>query len=247
MNTLYYYKRTMLILVMTALIGLHCGNPAHEEAEGEGTETVETEAYTSEEEFTDLIDEEMSKWRNFKTDTISDLWKVADGVLELEGRGGGDIVTRDTYQNFDLELEWKISEGGNSGLFFHVIEQEDLGAVWHSGPEFQLLDNERHKDAQIAMHRAGDNYDLHSSSEEPVKPAEEWNSSRLVVNEGQVAHYMNGIKVVEYQLGDEDWTERYEKSKFADKPMYGQAGSGHIALQDHGDKVWFRNIRIKKL
>ncbi len=243
--TINFSPRLLVIIVFIAsLCSVFCGSSTSQ-SESKKVEVPEHEEASS--GVIELIDEDLSKWRNFKTDTLSGMWQVSEGILELTGKGGGDIVTKDQFTNFVLELEWKISEGGNSGIFFHVVENEDLGAVWHSGPEVQILDNERHKDAKIHMHRAGDNYDLHACSEETVKPALEWNRVKLVVDNGHVEQWLNGTKVVEYQLGDEDWTERYEKSKFADKPMYGKAGKGHIALQDHGDQVWFRNIQIEEI
>lgn len=189
----------------------------------------------------------LEKWRNYLQDTISNKWELQDGALTLNGKGGGDIVTRDIYENFELKLEWKISEKGNSGVFFHVAESDTLKAVYWSGPEMQVLDNERHPDARIPMHRASDNYDLHACSKETVKKAGEWNTVRLIVNNKHVEHWLNGEMVVSYDLQSPDWETRFKKSKFKNWPMYGRAGKGHIALQDHGDKVWFKNIEIKKL
>ena len=168
-------------------------------------------------------------------------------MLTLTGAGGGDLITKEEFDNFAFEMEWKISEGGNSGLMFHVAEADTLGATYHTGPEYQLLDNERHPDAKIEKHRAGDNYDLQKSTVETVKPAGEWNETRLVVNNGVVEHYLNGEKVVEYELWTPEWEEMVANSKFVDFPAYGLAKEGHIALQDHGDEVSFRNIRVKEL
>lgn len=209
------------------------------------TASAEDSVQASTNDWTDLMS--LDKWRNYKADTISDSWQIEDGVLTLAGSGGGDIVTKEQYDNFELELDWRISEGGNSGLFFNVVEADSLGPAWHSGPEYQLLDNERHQDAQIRKHRSGDNYDVQASSSETVKPAGEWNTTRLVVSGDQVEHYLNGEKVVEYQLGSTAWQDSVANSKFADLPMYGKAEQGHIGLQDHGDQVWFRNIRIRRM
>lgn len=189
----------------------------------------------------------LDMWRNFKSDGINPQWTLEDGVLSLTGKKGGDIITKDQYKDFELELEWKISENGNSGIFFHVAEADSLDKVYHSGPEIQVLDNDGHKDGQIHMHRAGDNYDLQACSVETVKAVGEWNQFRLLVNKGHVEHWLNGTKVVEYQLQSPEWEEQYKKSKFTKWPAYGRAGKGHIALQDHGDQVWFRNIRVKAL
>ena len=213
------------------------------------SEEVTTEAEPAMEETTsDWQDlSSLDAWRNYKADTLSDKWTIENGTLMLTGSGGGTIVTKEEYDNFELEMDWKISEGGNSGLFFNVIESDDLGPAWHSGPEYQLLDNERHGDAKIRKHRTGDNYDVQQSTVETVKPAGEWNTTRLVVNGDQVEHYLNGEKVVEYELGSQAWQDSVANSKFGELPMYGKADKGRIALQDHGDQVWFRNIRIREI
>lgn len=238
-------QRILLILSglgLTIFTACSSGGSSTEEATAEAEPAVEE---TATNEWQDLST--LDAWRNYKADTLSDKWQMEDGAIMLTGSGGGTIVTKEEYDNFELEMEWKISEGGNSGLFFNVIESEEVGPAWHSGPEYQLLDNERHQDAQIRKHRAGDNYDVQQSTVETVKPAGEWNTTRLVVNGDQVEHYLNGEKVVEYELGSQAWQDSVAASKFAELPMYGRADMGHIALQDHGDQVWFRNIRIREL
>lgn len=232
---------TFVIAVFTA-----CNSNPEQVAATEDVELIDDAAATEEDgEWTDLTS--LDDWRNFKADTIGAAWKLQGGVLTLAGKGGGDLITQEEYENFELDMDWKISEGGNSGLMFHVAEADTLGATYHTGPEYQLLDNERHPDAKIEKHRAGDNYDLQKSTVETVKPAGEWNTTRLVVNNGMVEHYLNGEKVVEYELWTPEWEEMVANSKFAQFPAYGLAKTGHIALQDHGDEVSFRNIRVKRL
>lgn len=189
----------------------------------------------------------LDQWRNFKSETLKPQWKLDEGAIYLTEKGGGDIVTKKEYENFELQLEWRISEGGNSGIMFHVLENDQVKTPWNSGPEMQVLDNAKHPDAKIKTHRAGDNYDLQSSSEETVKPAMQWNKAKLIVNQGKVEHWLNGKKVVEYQLGSPEWEAQFQKSKFKSLPFYGKGKKGHIALQDHGDKVWFRKIKIREL
>jgi hypothetical protein len=233
-----------LFLMLTGIVA-SCGPSQTEQTNEEPAETTTNNQMEPQEDNWQTLG--LDQFRNFKSDGLNPQWVEQDGAIHLVEQGGGDIVTKEQFTNFALELEWKISEGGNSGIFFHVSEAEDLKYVWHSGPEYQVLDNERHADAKIDKHRAGDNYDLQAVSEETVKPAGEWNQTKLVVNQGNVEHWLNGKMVVNYQLGSPEWEEQYKNSKFKDMPMYGQAGTGHIALQDHGDKVWFRNVRIKKL
>ena len=236
---------TKLLIFGLAICGLAACTSGSETTNDETEPVAVEETATANNDWQDLMS--MDKWRNFKSNTTSDVWKIEDGMLTLTGKEGGDLITRDEYENFELEMDWKISEGGNSGLMFHVVEADSLGATYHSGPEYQLLDNERHPDAKIEKHRAGDNYDLQKSTVETVKPAGEWNQTRLIVNDGKVEHYLNGQKVVEYELWTPEWEEMVANSKFAKFPAYGQAKSGHIALQDHGDEVSFRNIRVRRL
>ena len=193
---------------------------------------------------------DIEHWRGFKKDTVPAAWTIEDGAIVLSGKGGGDIITRDKYENFELVLDWKISEGGNSGIFFNVAEDPKFNYTFQTGPEMQIIDNERHPDAKAGKNKnrqAGANYDLHPLSEPAVKPAGEYNSVRLVVNKGHVEHYLNGKKVVEYTLWSPEWEKMVRESKFADMEEYGRYKSGHIALQDHGDKVWFKNIKIRPL
>ncbi|WP_224996289.1 DUF1080 domain-containing protein [Cesiribacter sp. SM1] len=194
--------------------------------------------------------ENMEHWRGFKKEEVPDAWQVEDGAIVLSGEGGGDIVTRNEYQDFELVLDWKISEGGNSGIFFNVSEDPRFDYTWQTGPEMQIIDDEKHPDAKQGKdgnRQAGSNYDLHPLSTAAVKPVGEYNTSRLVVNDGHVEQYLNGTKVVEYTLWSPEWENLVKGSKFASMPDYGRYKSGRIALQDHGDKVWFKNIKIRPL
>ena len=183
-------------------------------------------------------------WRGFKQDSLPDGWRIDDGVL-THTKGGGDIVTEKKYKDFVLELDWKIEEGGNSGIFFRVSEDHDY--VWLGGPEMQILDNEAHSDAMKPETSAGSNYALHAPIKDVTKPAGEWNHVQLVVEGSHVEHWLNGVKLLEYELWSEDWKKRVAASKFKDMPEYGLNKTGHIALQDHGDIVSFSNINIQIL
>lgn len=183
-------------------------------------------------------------WRGFRQALVPEGWRVEDGMLACVG-SGGDLVTEGEYESFVLELEWKIAPGGNSGIFFHVDEEHDT--VWQTGPEMQILDDELHPDGQDPRTSAGANYALHPAPRGVVRPAGEWNHARLVVDGDRVRHELNGELVCEYRLWSDAWRALVAASKFAGMPDYGMRKTGSIALQDHGDPVWFRNIRLLPL
>jgi cytochrome c len=192
-----------------------------------------------------LFDGESSAgWRGFRQETLPDGWEVQDGALVRSGPGG-DIVTEEQFTDFELSLEWKLEPGGNSGLFFHVTEDKDW--VWETGPEMQVLDNVLHADGANPATSAGANYALHAPAWDTTRPIGRWNRARLLVVGPHVEHWLNGEKLLEYELGSEDWTARVAASKFASMPEYGLRRTGHIALQDHGDRVAYRNIRIREI
>lgn len=198
----------------------------------------------------------MSGWHKYGNLPIGPAWKVADGAMYLDttakkagqGDNGGDIVSTDTFSNFHLKLEWKIAKNGNSGVMFYV--QEDTAKYkepWNTGPEMQVLDNDGHPDAKIPKHRAGDLYDLISSSKETVKQPGEWNRAEIKSVNGKLDLYLNGTNSVSTQLWDDNWKKLVAGSKFKAYPDFGTYKSGHIALQDHGNTVWFRNVMIRRL
>lgn len=182
-------------------------------------------------------------WRGYHMDSMPSGWQVVDGALTRVG-GGGDIITRDQFGDFELALEWKIAPGGNSGIMYRVTEEYD--ASYKSGPEMQVLDDSAHADGQDRLTSAGSNYALNAAPAGVVKRAGEWNAVRILVKGNHVEHWLNGQKVVEYELMSPDWETRVKQSKFAEWPGYGRAARGHIALQDHGDGVAYRNIKIRE-
>ena len=185
-------------------------------------------------------------WRGYRQADLPAGWQMVDGALTRMGPGG-DIVSREEFQNFELELDWKIAPGGNSGVFFHVVEDSALNAVYLTGPEMQVLDNTGHADGKNPLTSAGSNFALHAPTRDVTRPVGEWNHARLVVNGQFVEHWLNGEQIVAYELGSDDWKRRVQASKFKDMPRYGTARRGHIALQDHGDWVAYRNIRIRRI
>jgi hypothetical protein len=170
---------------------------------------------------------------------------VADGALVRSGEKAGDIVTEQKFRNFDLVLDWRVGEGGNSGIFYRATEEGDY--IWQSAPEMQVLDDERHADGKSPLTSAGSNFALYEAPRGHVRPAGQWNTARILVNGNHVEHWLNGTKLLEYELGSAEWLGRVANSKFNTMPLYGKAAEGHIGLQDHGDRVEFRNIRIKAL
>ncbi len=190
-------------------------------------------------------------WHAYGKGTGTGRWKVADGAVyidtTLKGEGG-DLTTAEEYDNFDLKLEWKISANGNSGIIFNVNEDTaKYHNTYETGPEMQVLDNDGHSDGKITKHRAGDLYDLISCSKENVKPVGEWNDVEIKSKDGKLDFYLNGTNVVSTTMWDDNWKAMVAGSKFKTMPGFGTYKKGRIALQDHGNLVWYRNMRIKKL
>jgi hypothetical protein len=187
----------------------------------------------------------ISGWHNYKTPGAPVAgWSAVNGDLVRTG-AGGDLTTDKQYTNFELELEWKVEAGGNSGIIYRIDPASEVS--YTSGPEMQILDDTKHPDGKNPLTSAGANYALHAPPAGIVKPVGEWNAIRLIVNGNHVEHWLNGIKAVEYELGSPDWETRRQASKFATWTGYGRASRGYIALQDHGDRVSFRSIRIREL
>lgn len=176
-------------------------------------------------------------------------WSLKDGALYHDkGRGGGDIVTKEKFASFDLRFDWKIAEGGNSGVKYFVGEDGNPKNISALGPEYQILDDEKHRDASNPTHRAGALYDLIvANDKKKLKPVGEWNQSRIVVKGNHVEHWLNGAMVVTYELESEAFKALVAKSKYRNRADFAKTRPGHIAFQDHGDQVWYRDIRIKKL
>ncbi len=183
-------------------------------------------------------------WRGYRAERCPPGWQVVDGALTRVAEGG-DLLSVEEFQDFVLEFEWRLAPGGNSGVMFHVSEDHD--APWETGPEYQLLDDVVHPDGREPRTSAGANYAMHAPLERAARAAGEWNHSRLVVSGPHVEHWLNGREIVAYELWSEDWERRVSLCKWKDRPDYGRRKSGHIVLQDHGDAVAFRNLRIARL
>lgn len=184
-------------------------------------------------------------WTGLNGATIGDGWEVVDSNLVLTARGAGDLLTLDTFRDFELQLEWKISVKGNSGILYRVANGDQ--PVWMSGMEYQVLDHEAYPGLVNSSRTAGAVFDLYAPSAEVVNPVGQFNQTRIRVEGNNVEHWLNGHKIISYTLWSDDWTVRFDNSKFATYKDFGRIQQGHIALQDHGDQVSYRNIRIKEL
>ena len=185
-------------------------------------------------------------WRGYRVDSLPSAWAYdsTTGVL-TRTRFGGDIITRQQYTDFELELEWKVGTRGNSGIFYHATEETPV--IYENAAEMQVLDNTGHADGRSSLTSAGANYGLVAPVRDVTRPVGEWNRARLVVIGSHVEHWLNGVKLLEYELWTPAWTGKVAASKFSQWPRYGLARRGHIGLQEHGDVVSFRNIRIREI
>lgn len=186
----------------------------------------------------------MKGWHNFKKKGPVEGWKVVDGALLRVGQGG-DLVTDESFDNFEIKLDWRIATGGNSGVMFRVSEDEDY--PWRTGAEMQVLDNAEHPDGRNPKTSAGSDYALIAPPKDVTKPIGLFNEARIVCNGPHVEYWLNGLKTAEYEINSPEWKALVEASKFKDMPRYAQNKTGVIALQDHGDRVWYRNIKIRPL
>lgn len=187
-------------------------------------------------------------WKKFQGAEVSG-WKVIDGILNNSGVGsdhGGDIITVEQFADFELYLEWKIAPKSNSGIFIRV-QEGDTKKIYETAPEYQLLDDKGWPTKLDDSQYSGANYAMHKPVGAKVNPIDDWNTTRIVVNGGHVQHFLNGNKVVEYELWTNEWKELKSNCKWKDKPLYGMSKKGHIGLQDHGGLTQFRNIKIRKL
>lgn len=247
-----------LTIAVLAMAALACANEGGTHSINDTT-TVDNKTKPEEkkEEWISLLDEKGAVgWHKYGGGPIDSVWQVKNGELflstahkkETGAKGDWDIVTNDEYGNFELELEWKISQNGNSGIIFYIHEDKaKYRWPWQTGMEMQVLDNEGHPDAKYPKHRAGDLYDLIACSKETVKPYGEWNKVKIRSLNGKLDMYLNGTNVVSTTLWDDNWKSLVAGSKFKNAADFGTYKKGRIGLQDHGNDVWYRNIKIKNL
>lgn len=258
-------KIRLFVVTMNLIFGLSlinsCGQSSKQEkatAEVEQSSVNTLSNEEIEEGFVLLFDgKTFDGWRGYNRNHFPEQgWVIEDGMLRVEGSGGseaggagGDIIYHRKYKDFHLKLDWKVSPGGNSGILYLAQEIEDE-PIWKSAPEMQVLDNEeflKNYPDFSALQMAGSLYDLVPADPQNTKPAGEWNSVEIIVKEGIVVHKQNDVLVVECHIDSPDWEEKVAGSKFAPYPWFGKYEPGYIGLQDHGDDVWFKNIRIKEL
>lgn len=250
--------KSLILTLFIAVFSLSCkDSPQKSQKEMESERIAEAEAEKPPQEWTMLFDgSSLDGWKEYQKDKVSEHWKIEDKALVFyppENRQDGeihDLVTEEQFTDFILSLDWKISEGGNSGVMWGVNEDAEYKKPYHTGPEIQVLDNERHPDAKAGKtHQAGALYDMEAPSEDVTKPAGEWNTMVITVDnrEKRGSVTLNGTEVTTFPVGNEIWSTMVSKSKFADWDGFGKFIQGKIVLQDHGDKVWYRDIKIKEL
>ncbi|TCO08911.1 3-keto-disaccharide hydrolase [Natronoflexus pectinivorans] len=255
-------KRLFLGLTMVGIVLLSaCGSGASRQEAKEAPLNALTEQEKAEGWILLFDGETFDGWRGYGREDIPSAWIIEDDAIKIQGSGageaghedGGDIIFDQQFQNFELTFEWKVSRGGNSGVFYLAQEIEDL-PIWRSAPEYQILDNVNHLDARLGVdgnRKSASLYDLIPAKPQNSKPYGEWNTGSVIVYRGTVVHFQNGENVVEYHLWTPAWEEMVENSKFAGWEEFINAGGenrmGYIGLQDHGDDVWFRNLKLKIL
>jgi hypothetical protein len=183
-------------------------------------------------------------WRGYKKEKMPEGWKAIDGILTTGGKNG-DVVTIEQFADFELAADWRISPKGNSGIMYRVAESES--APYMTGPEYQVLDDAGHGDGKNPLTSAGSIYDVYAPSKKVVKGPGEWNHTKIIAKGNHLEHWLNGEKIVEAEIGSDDWNQRIAKSKWSKATKYAKEKKGHIDLQDHGDKVEFKNIKILEL
>ncbi len=251
-------KKMFVAACVIALVGCNNATETSSTSGDSATTANDKDTASSASEWVSLFDgNSTSGWHTYGKNSVGGAWKPDNGTLhlmaptamkEFQNKEGGDIVTNDEYENFDLKLEWKISAKGNSGIIFLVKEDTTKYKYsWHTGPEMQVLDNNGLPDGKIIKHRAGYLYDLISSSSDAVKPVGEWNQAEIKLDHGKLDFWLNGTNVVSTTMWDDNWNKLVAGSKFKEMPDFTKFHSGKIGLQDHGNEVWYRNIQIKKL
>ena len=246
------YRPISLLIVLVFFIACKQKNTSESSVDTKNVEVVKTESKSTEDWHVLFDGTSFKNWKGYLKDEMPKEWTIEDNAMVFTPSGkGANIITKEKFTNFILSLEWKISEGGNSGIFWGVHEDKSLGQPYQTGPEIQVLDNERHPDAKAnpKFHQAGALYDMVQPKHDVCKPAGEWNTCVIKIdhksNSGSVT--LNGTVIVEFPVHGEGWDALVANSKFKTWEHFGKYQTGSIGLQDHSDKVWYRNIKIKEL
>lgn len=249
-------KQTLLFLILTCCL-ISCKDNKEKEVSEEKMNNNATEETAKDSEWSFLFNGENAEgWRGYNEAEDSGLpegWVVENGTLKSLGKGGdigGDIIyDKEKYGNFELSLEWKLSPQGNSGIFYHVVEDEKYEAPYFTGPEYQIIDSENFPEKLENWQKIGADYGMYVPDYDTLDLPDvtQWNTSKIRVTDDQVTYWLNGQKTVEFDPNSEEWKKRKKEGKWKDYPDYGTAKTGYIGLQDHGSEIWFRNIKIKKL
>ncbi len=241
-------KLTFIMVIMLSLFFSGCKETVNKAAEKIIHNTL-TEKEKSEGWQLLFDGKTTNNWHKFNKKDMTDGWIAENGeliALDQGGDIGGDIVSDKEFSNFDLKLEWKISAGGNSGIFYHVKEGQEYKALYTTGPEYQLIDDVGFPQKLEDWQKTGANYAMHLANDKKrLQKVGEWNSSRIVVKDSLVQHYLNGEKIIEFKQWTDDWNKRKLEGKWKESKYYGTTKTGKIGLQDHGKKTWFRNIKIR--
>lgn len=234
-----------ILLALSVFLLICCNTKVKSKEEGSGID-IEIK---SGQDWIDLTS--AGDWRGYNQNELPSNWALEDGVLQCYGEAGdvgGDIISEDTFSDFEFEFEWKIGEGGNSGVFYHVVEDTIYHSPYQTGPEYQVLDDQGFPDPLEDWQMAGADYAMYPAREDKnLKPAGEWNSGKIRYQNGKVTHWLNGEIIVEFDRNSEDWKEKRNSGKWDDYPDYAMVTEGHLGLQDHGDGVWFRKLRVRRL
>lgn len=238
-------KKTIVAMAAGIMLSA-CASEEMTESEGEVTAAQNSDGWEILFDGQDIN----ANWRGYKMENAPTNWVIDGDAIFFNpdaGGTGGDIISREQYGEFEFSLEWKVAPGSNSGIFYHAVESDEYEFPYETAPEMQVLDNDEHPDGEFPQHRAGDLYDLMSSSVENVRPVGQWNEVLIVVRGNVVQHWQNGEKVIETTMWDDNWAALIADSKFATWPGFGKSKVGHLALQDHTDPVWFRNLKVRRL
>ena len=252
-------KKLVTCLFVAFALGACQSQKSGDENEADSTATASTETQTADNQLTAgeesqgwkllFNGQNMNGWKTYQNKE-NDSWEVVDGTLHCKpdtaAQKRADILTEEQYSDFELAFDWKVAPGDNSGVIYRATEEFDQPYL--SGPEYQVIDDEGYPGDLTPTQTSGSNYDMHAApADKKINPPGEWNTGRIVANGNHVEHWLNGVKVVEYELNSPEWKKLKDGSKWKDAKGYGASSKGHIDLQDHGGEVWYRNIKIKTL